>query len=188
MQNASFPTVSVPAASMGGLNVPGQGGVILPNGQVALVRETATACSHSVQTHFACMPPQRSKILTPHLELLRSHRVRFLETCCPDGDRCNGGLWGQCGERRHVNGRCGVVFKASVIDSLLHMRLSGVLLSCRCLRWQTWDSTRPATPCPWAEMWCSHRPSSTAEAPTAGRACPCTHLHTWLPRRPMQLR
>ena len=59
MQNASFPTVSVPAASMGGLNVPGQGGVILPNGQVALVREAAIACSHSVQFHIVCMPPLR---------------------------------------------------------------------------------------------------------------------------------
>ena len=79
MQNASFPTVSVPAASMGGLNVPGQGGVILPNGQVALVRKPASACSQYVQMHFVCMPPQRFKILTPHLEFLLSRCVRFLK-------------------------------------------------------------------------------------------------------------
>ena len=65
MQNASFPTVSVPAASMGGLNVPGQGGVILPNGQVALVRDTAIACSRCVRMHFVCKPPQLSRSSKP---------------------------------------------------------------------------------------------------------------------------
>ena len=70
MQNASFPSASVPIASMGGLNVSGQGGFILPNGQMALVRGTATACLNAVWMPSVCMPPQRSKILTPHLEFL----------------------------------------------------------------------------------------------------------------------
>ena len=65
MQNASFPAASLPTASMGGLNVSGQGGVILPNGQVALVRETAIACSRCVCMHFVVMPPQLSRSSKP---------------------------------------------------------------------------------------------------------------------------
>ncbi len=37
MQNASIPSNSIPQAAMNQLHASGQGGVILPNGQVAMV-------------------------------------------------------------------------------------------------------------------------------------------------------
>ena len=69
MQNASFPSASVPTASMGGLSVSGQGGVILPNGQVALVR--AWHCPLTASADALCLHAfQALKILTCHLVLL----------------------------------------------------------------------------------------------------------------------
>ena len=56
MQNSSFPSASVPSANMGGLNVSGQGSVILPNGAVALVR--ACDCPRLTAHNLSgCMMP-----------------------------------------------------------------------------------------------------------------------------------
>ena len=109
MQNASYPAASVPTASMGGLNVSGQGGVILPNGQVALVREPASACSHSVQMHFVCVPPLRSR--SSNLTLSRScHTIcAFLRSAVRLEVFATVDCGVQCGQRRHVSWRCGVV-------------------------------------------------------------------------------
>ncbi len=44
MQNASIPSHSIPQAAMSLLSVSGQGGVILPNGAVAMVGLSTCPC------------------------------------------------------------------------------------------------------------------------------------------------